>query len=123
MSDIKNYKKIQKTYKDRALQTVEYKGRIYQTTIKKDLTDEEFKQAVKEVLSIVKNYNHEITIIECDKDIKRAYKVKTIKDVKERCSSGGGTRFTPVFEYANNKNINLLIYFTDGKGEDKLGVI
>ena len=55
--------------------------------------------------------------------IKRAYKVKTIKDVKERCSSGGGTRFTPVFEYANNKNINLLIYFTDGKGEDKLGVI
>ncbi len=31
---------------------------------------------VKEVLSIVKNYNHEITIIECDKDIKRAYKVK-----------------------------------------------
>ncbi len=45
MSDIKNYKKIQKTYKDRALQTVEYKGRIYQTTIKKDLTDEEFKQA------------------------------------------------------------------------------
>ena len=87
------------------------------------ISDEEFKQAVKEVLSIVKNYNHEITIIECDKDIKRAYKVKTIKDVKERCSSGGGTRFTPVFEYANNKNINLLIYFTDGKGEDKLGVI
>ena len=78
---------------------------------------------VKEVLSIVKNYNHEITIIECDKEIKRAYKVKTIKDVKERCSSGGGTRFTPVFEYANNKNINLLIYFTDGKGEDKLRVI
>ena len=87
------------------------------------ISDEEFKQAVKEVLSIVKNYNLEITIIECDKDIKRAYKVKTIKDVKERCSSGGGTRFTPVFEYANNKNINLLIYFTDGKGEDKLGVI
>lgn len=87
------------------------------------ISDEEFKQAIKEVLSIVKNYNHEITIIECDKEIKRAYKVKSIKDVKERASSGGGTRFTPVFEYANNKNINLLIYFTDGKGEDKLGVI
>ena len=87
------------------------------------VSDEEFKQAIKEVLSIVKNYNHEITIIECDKEIKRVYKVKNINDVKERCSSGGGTRFTPVFEYANNKNINLLIYFTDGKGEDKLGVI
>ena len=35
------------------------------------ISNEEFKQAIKEVLSIVKNYNHEITIIECDKEIKR----------------------------------------------------
>ena len=28
-----------------------------------------------------------------------------------------------MFEYANNKKINLLIYFTDGKGEEKLEVI
>lgn len=87
------------------------------------ISDEEFKQAVKEVLAIVKNYNHEITIIECDNEVKRAYKVKSIRDIKERCSAGGGTKFTPVIEYANNKNINLLIYFTDGKGEEKLGVI
>ena len=86
------------------------------------ISDEEFKQAIKEVLAIVKNYNHEITIIECDKEVKRAYKAKNINDIKERCSSGGGTRFTPVFEYANSKNINLLVYFTDGKGEDKLQV-
>lgn len=87
------------------------------------ISDEEFKQAIKEVLSIVRNYNHEITIIECDKEVKRAYKVKNINDVQERCSTGGGTNFTPVFEYANSKNINLLVYFTDGKGEKKLGVI
>lgn len=86
------------------------------------ISDEEFKQAVKEVLSIVKNYNHEITIVECDKEVKNAYKVKNIYDIKDRCSSGGGTRFTPVFEYANNKNSNLLVYFTDGKGEDRLQV-
>ena len=86
------------------------------------ISDEEFKQAIKEVLAIVKNYNHEITIIECDKEVKRAYKAKNINDIKERCSSGGGTRFTPVFEYANSKNINLLIYFTDGKGEDRLQI-
>ena len=85
------------------------------------ISDEEFKQAVKEVLAIVKNYNHEITIIECDNEVKRAYKVKSIRDIKERCSAGGGTKFTPAIEYANNKN--LLIYFTDGKGEEKLGVI
>ena len=87
------------------------------------ISDEEFKQAIKEVLNIVKNYNHEITILECDKEIKRVYKAKSIKDVKERVATGGGTKFTPVFQYANNKSINLLIYFTDGKGEESLKVI
>lgn len=87
------------------------------------ISDEEFKQAIKEVLSIVKNYNHEITIIECDKEIKRVYKVKSQKDVKERLNVRGGTKFSPVFEYANSKKTNLLVYFTDGKGEDRLEVI
>jgi predicted metal-dependent peptidase len=87
------------------------------------ISDEEFKQAIKEVLGIVKNYNHEITIIECDAEIRRAYKVKSIKDIKERSHVRGGTRFTPAFEYANNNKFNLLVYFTDGKGEEKLHVI
>jgi predicted metal-dependent peptidase len=87
------------------------------------ISDEEFKQAIKEVLSIVKNYNHEITIIECDNKIRRVYKVKSAKDIKERINTRGGTKFTPLFDYANNKKVNLLVYFTDGKGEDKLEVI
>ncbi|GKX67623.1 VWA-like domain-containing protein [Inconstantimicrobium mannanitabidum] len=87
------------------------------------ISDEEFKQAIKEVLNIVKNYNHEITIIECDTEIRRAYKVKSTKDIKDRLNIRGGTKFTPVFEYANNNSINLLVYFTDGKGEDKLKII
>lgn len=86
------------------------------------ISDAEFKQAMKEVLSIVKNYNSEVTIIECDSNIKRAYKVKSIKGIRERVATGGGTQFTPVFEYINNSDTNLLIYFTDGKGEDKLKV-
>lgn len=89
------------------------------------ISDEEFKQAIKEVLSIVKNHNHEITIIECDREIKRAYKVKKLKDVQDRVSTGGGTEFSPVFEYLNNNKIkkyNMLIYFTDGKGETELKV-
>ncbi|MEA4902563.1 VWA-like domain-containing protein [Desulfitobacterium sp.] len=84
------------------------------------ISDEEFNQAIKEVLDIVKNYNHEITIIECDSEIRRVYNVKTIKDIKERINTRGGTKFTPVFEYANNHKVNLLVYFTDGKGEEKL---
>jgi len=84
------------------------------------ISDEEFNQAIKEVLNIVKNYNHEITIIECDNEIRRVYKIKSVKDIKDRIYKTGGTKFTPVFEYANNNKVNLLVYFTDGQGEDKL---
>lgn len=87
------------------------------------ISDEEFTQAIKEVLSIVKNYHHEITIIECDSEIKNEYKVKSIRDIKDRSHTSGGTRFNPVFEYANHHNANLLVYFTDGKGEDHLKTI
>jgi predicted metal-dependent peptidase len=87
------------------------------------MSDEEFKQAMKEVLSIVKNYNHEITMIECDDKLRQVYKVKSIKDIKERINKRGGTKFNPVIEYANHNNFNLLVYFTDGKGEDKLKAI
>ena len=87
------------------------------------ISDEEFKQAIKEVLNIVKNYNHEITIIECDNEIRRIYKAKSIKDIKDRINIRGGTKFSPVFEYANNKRVNLLVYFTDGEGENRLSVV
>ncbi|EGW39714.1 VWA-like domain-containing protein [Desulfosporosinus sp. OT] len=84
------------------------------------ISDQEFNQAIKEVLDIVKNYNHEITIVECDSEIRRVYKVKSSKNIKERINIRGGTKFSPVFEYANNHMVNLLVYFTDGKGEEKL---
>lgn len=84
------------------------------------ISDQEFNQAIKEVLAIVKNYNHEITIIECDHEIRRVYNVKSVKDIRDRINIRGGTQFTPVFEYANHHKVNLLIYFTDGKGEEKL---
>ncbi|WP_088189326.1 VWA-like domain-containing protein [Desulfosporosinus sp. FKA] len=84
------------------------------------ISDDEFYQAIKEVLDIVKNYNHEITVIECDNEIRRVYNVKSIKDIRDRINIRGGTKFSPVFEYANQNKANLLVYFTDGKGEDKL---
>ncbi|MDR3566298.1 MAG: VWA-like domain-containing protein [Negativicutes bacterium] len=84
------------------------------------ISDEEFYQAMKEVLNIVKNYKHEITLVECDSEIRRIYKIKSATDIKDRMNIRGATKFTPVFEYANNNKVNLLVYFTDGKGEDKL---
>ncbi|WP_010234995.1 vWA domain-containing protein [Clostridium arbusti] len=98
-----------------------YKAKIaVAIDISGSISDEEFNQAIKEIMSIVKNYNHEITIIECDNEIRRVYKIKSVKDIRDRINIMGGTRFNPVFEYANNNKINLLVYFTDGKGEDKL---
>jgi len=87
------------------------------------ISDEEFTQAIKEVLSIVKVYNREITIIECDSEIRRVYTVKSARDIKARLADRGGTRFSPVFEYANTRKANLLVYFTDGQGEDRLSSI
>ncbi len=84
------------------------------------ISKEEFHQALKEVLGIVKNYNNQITVLECDNEIRREYTVKTIKDIKDRISARGSTKFNPVFEYANKNKVNLLIYFTDGKGEAHL---
>ncbi len=87
------------------------------------ITEEEFRQAMKEVFSIVRNYKHEITVVECDDEIRRIYKVKSEQDMKERPSDKGATRFSPVIEYANSSKVNLLIYFTDGKGEDRLRLV
>ena len=86
------------------------------------ISDEEFQQALQEVFAIVKNYKHEITLIECDDEIRRISPVKTVKDLKERLKIRGATRFSPVFDYANRHNINLLIYFTDGQGEKALQI-
>ncbi|MBU3142497.1 VWA-like domain-containing protein [Clostridium sp. CF012] len=86
------------------------------------ISDEEFHGAIKEVFNIVKTYKHEITLLECDTEIRQAYKVKSIYNVRRRSITGGGTKFTPVFDYVNNSHTNILIYFTDGKGEVNLGV-
>jgi len=87
------------------------------------ISDEEFNGAIKEVFNIVKTYKNEITLIECDTEIRQVYKVKSINSIKKRSSSRGGTKFTPVFKYVNNTDTNILIYFTDGVGEEKLSVI
>lgn len=87
------------------------------------MSNEEFKQAMKEVFQIVKRYKHAVTIIECDQEIRRVYKVQSVKDLKERFASQGGTLFNPVFSYLNKERVDLLIYFTDGAGEQILRTV
>ena len=84
------------------------------------ITDAEFRQAIGEVLQLVRCYDHEIIVAECDDQIRRTYRIRDLEDVKGRLDIRGGTAYSPVFDYANTQNIDLLVYFTDGKGEEKL---
>ena len=77
---------------------------------------------MEEVLHIVQTQRVEITVIECDDQIKKVYHVRSVRDLQERYPYRGGTAFSPVFAYANKHKIDLLIYFTDGQGEERLEV-
>lgn len=87
------------------------------------ISDGEFRHALQEVLQIVKSVNYEITVIECDQELRRVYTVKSQRELRERLQVRGATRFSPVIEYANRQKVNLLVYFTDGKGEADLSVL
>lgn len=88
------------------------------------VSDNEIEKILTEVFSIVKSHPSQITIIECDSEIRRVYKVKSIKDVKEKINTKGGTHFSPVFQYIfeNRLRDHVLIYFTDGLGEETLSI-
>ena len=84
------------------------------------ITDVEFTNALEQVLQIVHAYNHRITVVECDNEVRRTYSMESVKDVKPRLDVRGATAFTPVFSLANQNRVDLLVYFTDGKGEERL---
>lgn len=88
------------------------------------ISDKEFENVIIEVLSIVKNKSAEIKVIECDDQIRRVYDLKGIKDIKPRSKKNGSTKFSPVFRYIkeNNMRNHILVYFTDGVGENELEV-
>lgn len=88
------------------------------------MSDEEIDQVMTEVFYIVRNHNTEITVVECDNEIRRVYKVKDKKDIKSKLNTRGSTTFSPVFEYIRRHRMrnHLLIYFTDGVGEEELKI-
>lgn len=92
--------------------------------ISASMSDEEVNKIMIEVLEISKTRGNVITVIECDDDIRRVYKVRSIKDIKKRKRNNGSTLFSPVFKYIKDNNMRntILIYFTDGVGEKELEV-
>ena len=61
-----------------------------------------------------------LSIIECDAEIQRVYKARSVIDVSFEIKGRGGTSFLPVINYINNNRQlrdAILIYFTDGMGD------
>lgn len=84
------------------------------------VNDRQIVKIFTEILAILATRKHEITVIECDAQVQRVYKLKTGKDVQRKVQGRGGTLFTPVIEHINKDKYfrdALLIYFTDGFGE------
>lgn len=90
--------------------------------ISASMTDAEVEKIIVEILSMAKANDAEITVLECDDEIRRVYDLKTPKDMKPRVKKNGSTKFSPVFRYIKDNNLRdyILVYFTDGVGEKEL---
>lgn len=87
------------------------------------VSDEMISQIMNEIFAILAKRKHDITVIECDADVRRVYKARTPADIKNKVVGRGGTWFSPVINYINNDKYfrdALLIYFTDGYGEEEI---
>lgn len=92
--------------------------------ISASMNDADIRKIMIEILAISKKRENRITVIECDNEVKRVYRLYSPKDIKKRSEKTGATAFSPVFEYIKENNLreNILIYFTDGVGEKELKV-
>jgi predicted metal-dependent peptidase len=87
------------------------------------MSTDDIEYVINEIFNIVKDYDHKITIIECDAEIGKVYEAKRVSDVQTKVSGRGGTSFIPVIEYINESGKfrdALMIYFTDGYGDSEI---
>ena len=99
--------------------------RIISVTIAVDtsgsISDEDFKSFISEMKSIQSCYKGTMTVIECDAQIQKTYKLDKYKRIDNKFRGRGGTSFVPVFEYIRDKKVktDLLIFFTDMWGDQE----
>ena len=60
-----------------------------------------------------------MTVLECDADVHKQYKLRSWDKVDTKFKGGGGTSFVPIFKYIKRKRIktDVLVYFTDMYGD------
>ena len=126
-----NYKKTKTRLNRRQPERFDLSGKMHDKTLKMviaidtsaSMSNEIISFVFNEIFSIISRKKYDITVIECDSSIQKIYKARNIGDVKMMVEGRGGTSFSPVIKYINeNKYYRdaLLIYFTDGFGEDEI---
>ena len=87
------------------------------------ISDEEMRQFVSEVDAIKGQMGARVTLHACDErlapDGPWIYEAWEGLQLPKSFAGGGGTRFTPAFEWAEqqDRRPDLLVYFTDAQGE------
>lgn len=87
------------------------------------VTDDEMQEFLSEINAIKGQVGARITLHACDDKLAQdgpwIFEPWEHISLPEKFPGGGGTRFTPLFEWAENQDRppNLLLYFTDAKGE------
>ncbi len=83
------------------------------------IDDELLQSFLAELYEIMQVFTHYvIELIECDAKIQNIQRLTPQEPLEPTLNGGGGTSFTPVFDYIRdlNEDFKFLIYFTDGKG-------
>src|ERR1035437_4303575 len=93
--------------------------RIVSVTIAIDTSgsvgNDDLKLFVSEMKAIQACYKGTMTVMECDADIQKTYKLNKYKRVQTNFKGRGGTSFLPVFKYIKEMKVktDLLVFFTD----------
>jgi len=89
------------------------------------VSKDELIELLSEIKSIKDTFNpSKMTIIDCDSHIHNVHEIDANTDILSlKFNGGGGTRFTPVLEYLEDKQPEALIYFTDLYGENSLNPV
>jgi predicted metal-dependent peptidase len=79
------------------------------------VSDADLQAFMVEIQGIMRSYKSKITIIECDAEVQKVYKLTPHTKVDPKFKGRGGTSFVPVFDHIAEKRVetDLLVYFTD----------
>ena len=85
----------------------------------RSISNEDFIDFMSEMRGILNSYKCKITVVQCDAEIQKVEQLHPYSKLDIKFKGRGGTVFTPVFKYYNDRpDFDLLIYFTDLYGNE-----